>query len=143
MENMLKSAGIKILDDEVTLINDSLYIIGRKDAEKSGFGSEDREELTTLMKNIDMTKPVIVLEHEPMNLEEISNQGVDLHLSGHTHAGQFFPLTIGTSMKWLNSYGMKQVGRMTSVVTSGIGVYGPNIRIGTNSEISIVNIQFD
>ena len=143
MENMLKSAGIKILDDEVTLLNDSLYIIGRKDAEKSGFGSEERKEITTLMKNIDMTKPVIVLEHEPINLEEISNQGVDLHLSGHTHAGQFFPLTIGTSMKWLNSYGMKQVGKLTSVVTSGIGVYGPNIRIGTNSEISIVNIQFD
>lgn len=143
MEDMLKSAGIRILDDEVTLIKESLYIVGRKDAEKSGFGAEERKELTTLMENVDKSKTVIVLEHEPMNLEEISNQGVDLHLSGHTHAGQFFPLTIGTSMKWLNSYGMKQVGKMTSVVTSGIGVYGPNIRIGTNSEISIVNIQFD
>lgn len=143
MESMLKSAGIKILDDEVTLINDSLYMIGRKDAEKSGFGAEEREDLVTLMKDVDMTKPVIVLEHEPMNLEEISNLGVDLHLSGHTHAGQFFPLTIGTSIKWLNSYGLKQVGNMSSIVTSGIGVYGPNIRIGTNSEISIVNIQFD
>ena len=143
MEDMLKSAGIRILDDEVTLIKDSLYIVGRKDAEKSGFGAEERKELTTLMENVDKSKTVIVLEHEPMNLEEISDQGVDLHLSGHTHAGQFFPLTIGTSMKWLNSYGMKQVGKMTSVVTSGIGVYGPNIRIGTNSEISIVNIQFD
>ena len=143
MEDMLKSAGIRILDDEVILIKDSLYIIGRKDAEKSGFGAEERKELTTLIENVDKSKTVIVLEHEPMNLEEISNQDVDLHLSGHTHAGQFFPLTIGTSMKWLNSYGMKQVGKMTSVVTSGIGVYGPNIRIGTNSEISIVNIQFD
>lgn len=143
MEDMLKSAGIRILDDEVTLIKDSLYIVGRKDAEKSGFGAEERKELTTLMENVDKSKTVIVLEHEPMNLEEISDQGVDLHLSGHTHAGQFFPLTIGTSMKWLNSYGMKQVGKMTSVVTSGIGVYGPNIRIGTNSEIGIVNIQFD
>ena len=143
MNKFLTDSGIKILDDEVIkLFNDSLYIIGRKDSEKPGFGTEKRKEITDLMENVDTSKPVIVIEHEPRNLENISKLGVDLHLAGHTHAGQLFPLTIGTNIMWKNAYGILKVNDMTSIVTSGIGVFGINLRVGTKSEISIVNVNF-
>lgn len=144
MERFIKDSGIKILDDEVIkLFSDSVYIIGRKDAEKPGFGDEKRKDIKEMTENVDFKKPVIVVEHEPRSLNNISNLGVDLHLAGHTHAGQFFPLTVGTALMWKNSYGMKKINDMTSIVTSGIGIYGPNIRVGTKSEISMVNVNFE
>ena len=87
------------------------------------------------------SKLIILLEHEPKDLLETSNYDIDIHLSGHTHAGQFFPLTIGC--KWMseNLYGIKKFNNMVSLVTSGIGVYGPNMRVATNSEICILNIS--
>ena len=143
MENILIDAGIKILDDEVfTLFDDSIYVIGRKDSERTGFGEEKRESLETLLEKVDISKPTIVVEHEPRNLSEISKQGVDLHLAGHTHAGQIFPFSLGAAIMWPNLVGQKQFGNMTSIVTSGIGIYGPFMRIGTDSEISIVNVHF-
>ena len=124
MEDFLKEAGVNLLDDEVTtILNDSIYIVGRKDSEKPGDGTGKRKQLEELLTNVDMSKPVIVLEHEPRNLEHISSLGVDAHLAGHTHDGQFFPLNIGGKIIWNNPYGYKQIGNMASVVTSGIGVY--------------------
>ena len=58
------------------------------------------------------------------------------------HDGQFFPLNIAIRTAWENPAGLKTVGRMTSVVTSGVGVYGPDMRIGTDADISVVDIQF-
>ena len=94
-------------------------------------------------EKVDISKPTIVVEHEPRNLSEISKQGVDLHLAGHTHAGQIFPLSLGAMIMWPNLSGQKQFGNMTSIVTPGIGIYGPFLRVGTNSEISVVNVKFN
>lgn len=143
MENILIDAGIKILDDEVfTLLNDSVNVIGRKDSERTGFGEQSREKIEDLIKKVDISKPTIVVEHEPRDLDKISDLGVDLHLAGHTHDGQIFPLNLGAALMWPNLGGIKQFGNMASVVTPGIGIYGPFIRVGTNSEISIVNVHF-
>ena len=141
MSNMLKEADIKILDDEVKQIKD-FYIIGRKDYSKAGDGTSNRLSIDKLIKKVDTNKFVIVLEHEPKDLENISKKKVDLHVAGHTHAGQFFPLTIGTSIIWSNNYGIKKYNNMNSVVTSGVGVYGPNMRVGTDSEVVIINVKF-
>lgn len=143
MEDVLIDAGIKILDDEVfTLLDDSINVIGRKDSERTGFGEEKRESIEALLKKVDISKPTIVVEHEPQNLSEISKQGVDLHLAGHTHAGQIFPFSLGAKIMWPNLVGKMQFGNMSSIVTSGVGIYGPFMRVGTDSEISIVNMQF-
>lgn len=141
MSNMLKEAGIKILDDKVEKIKD-FYIIGRKDYSKAGDGTNNRLSIDKLIKQVDTNKFVLVLEHEPKDLENISEKNVDLHVAGHTHAGQFFPLTIGTSIIWSNDYGLKKYNKMNSVVTSGIGVYGPNMRVGTDSEVVVINVKF-
>ena len=144
MEKILIDAGIKILDDEVfTLLDNSINVIGRKDSERTGFGEQERESIESLIKKVDISKPTIVVEHEPRNLPGISKLGADLHLAGHTHAGQIFPFSIGVNIMWKNSVGKKLFGNMTSIVTPGIGVYGPFLRVGTDSEISIVNVHFN
>ena len=144
MEKILIDAGIKILDDEVfTLLDNSINVIGRKDSERTGFGEQERESIESLIKKVDISKPTIVVEHEPRNLPGISKLSADLHLAGHTHAGQIFPFSIGVNIMWKNSVGKKLFGNMTSIVTPGIGVYGPFLRVGTDSEISIVNVHFN
>ena len=86
--------------------------------------------------------PVIVLDHEPKELEELSKAGIDLTLSGHTHDGQIFPANILLSFISENSYGLKQVGNMTDIVTSGVGLFGPYMRVGTISEVCNIKIIF-
>ena len=87
--------------------------------------------------------PLFLLTHEPDHLSDYSAHGVDMLLCGHTHAGQFFPLTIVQPFVWENHWGMKIVDDMYSFVTSGVGVYGPDIRVGTNSEIMVINVHFN
>ena len=67
---------------------------------------------------------------------------MDLQLSGHTHAGQIFPGNLIVPFFNENAYGFKNVAGLDTVVTSGIGYYGPPMRIGTNSEIMVLNIHF-
>ena len=90
----------------------------------------------------DHSKPIIVIDHQPKELQTLADAGADVDLSGHTHDGQIFPGNILTSLMWENSCGLLSVDSMTSVVTSGAGVWGPNMRVGTKSEIVQLRIHF-
>lgn len=143
MEPFLESAGINVLLDDVIQIADGkINLVGRLDEEKPGDGTKNRKPLDELLSECDMNKPVIVINHEPDKLRQNAQSGVDVLLSGHTHAGQFFPLTVVQPFAWENYYGVKKIDNMYSVVTSGIGVYGPAIRVGTDSEVTKINIYF-
>ncbi|MDD5794596.1 MAG: metallophosphoesterase, partial [Clostridiales bacterium] len=125
MEQFLLDSNIKVLTDDVTTIaNDSIYLIGRLDAEKPGDGTSNRMSIEDMTKDLDKSKPIIEIEHEPAKLQEVSESGVDLMLSGHTHAGQFFPLTLVQPLAWENYNGMLKKNNMYSFVTSGVGIYG-------------------
>ncbi len=142
MDELLKDANITLLRDEGVWINDSFYLYGRPDYSKPGRGITTRKTPKQITKNIDKTKPIIVLDHEPRELEELSEAGVDLDLCGHTHDGQLFPGNITTKVMWENSYGYLKKGNMHNIVTSGVGVYGPNMRVGTKAEVAIIDINF-
>ena len=86
--------------------------------------------------------PVIVLDHEPKELQELADAGIDLTLSGHTHDGQIFPANILLKFISENSYGYKKVGEMDDIVTSGVGLFGPFMRVGTISEVCNIKILF-
>ena len=92
---------------------------------------------------MDKKKPIIVIDHQPKELDELSKNGIDLDLSGHTHDGQIFPLNLLVKIAYKNSYGLKKIGNMTSVVTSGVGLYGPNIRVLTKAEITSIKVNFN
>ena len=95
------------------------------------------------MYHLDESKPIIVIDHQPKELQELADAGVDLTLSGHTHDGQLFPGNIFINYFWENAYGKINKGKMTSIVTSGVGLFGPNMRTFTDSEVAKLNVKFN
>jgi predicted MPP superfamily phosphohydrolase len=94
------------------------------------------------MKQVDHTKPVILLDHQPLRLSETTEAGVDLQLSGHTHNGQMWPLNYITGMIYELSYGYKKTGNTQFIVSSGYGLWGPRVRSGSRPEVMEINITF-
>lgn len=142
MDQLLKDAGITLLHDQTVLVNDQFYLIGRADYERPGRGISTRMTPGELTKDLDPSKPMITIDHEPREMELLADAGVDLDLCGHTHDGQMFPGNLTIRLLWDNPYGYKSYGSMQQIVTSGIGVFGPYMRVGTKSEIVQVNVQF-
>jgi predicted MPP superfamily phosphohydrolase len=89
---------------------------------------------------------VIMLDHQPAEFARSEQAGVDLLLCGHTHKGQVFPATLIAREIFKKSgatyYGYWKGQVMQAVVTSGAGIWGPPVRIGTNSEVVIINVNF-
>lgn len=142
MDTFLERAGIQLLRDETVLIDDSFYLCGRADSQKPGRGIDERKTPEELLGDLDKSRPVIVLDHEPSELQELADAGADVDLGGHTHDGQLFPGNILTSIMWENSYGYLKKDQMHNIVTSGVGVFGPNMRVGTIAEICPITIHF-
>ena len=142
MTSFLEKANVKLLRDESLLIDDSFYLVGRIDYHKYGMEVEKRKTIEELVSSFDKSKPIILIDHEPYELEEIAKAGVDLDLSGHTHNGQMFPSNVFIKFIWKNPYGLLKVDNMYSAVTSGVGVYGPNMRVGTTAEVMVLDLSF-
>lgn len=94
------------------------------------------------MDSFDPSKPVIVVDHQPMNLEESQEENIDLHLSGHTHNGQVFPGNLLAKRFFEVSYGYKKKENTHIYVSSGLGLWGPPYRIGTQSELVVIHFQY-
>ncbi|WP_010282992.1 metallophosphoesterase [Bacillus timonensis] len=133
----MKKLGIEVLTDEVTRIENDFYIIGRNDDT-----DENRAEIKELVASINHAKPIIMLDHQPNQLNEAKEYGIDLLLSGHTHRGQVFPGNLITHMLYENDYGLLKKGELHSKVSSGFGTWGPPLRIGTRSEVVLINVEF-
>lgn len=142
MDNFLKRANINLLSDQSVLIDNKFYLVGRKDYSKSGTTTGERLTETKLTEKLDKSKPVFFIDHQPRDLQEIADCGVDIDFSGHTHDGQLFPGNLLINLSWENACGMIKKDNMYSIVTSGVGVYGPNMRTFTDSEICNVTINF-
>ena len=141
MKKFLKDSNIHILEDESVLINDQFYVIGRKDASLTEKIHETRKAPARLTEKLDRDKPIIMIDHQPKELQELADAGVDLDLCGHTHDGQTFPGNFTIKLMWENPCGLLIKDNMTNITTSGAGVWGPAMRIGTDSEICSINIQ--
>ena len=138
----IESKGIRVLKDEMIILPGGIQLIGRLDRDSKRFYSKERMPLEVLMKNIDHSRPVILLDHQPVNLEEAEKNGVDLQLSGHTHNGQFWPLNYFTKAIYEISYGYGKKGNTQFIVSSGFGIWGPRIRSASRSEVLLLNISF-
>lgn len=143
MNDFIKRCGFKLLHDEYILLEDSIYLYGRPDRNKINLGKANRIDATEITNNMDTSLPIIVIDHEPAELKQLASKGVDLDLSGHTHNGQLWPGTISIKWLWDNAYGLKQIENMTSIVTSGVGLFGPNMRTGCIAEICNIKVIFN
>ena len=145
LEEFFVTAGVNYLQDEIVLVDGRFYLAGRRDVRPIGLRHE-RISAAELVGSLEKSKPLIVMDHQPVDYPNIEEAGADLILSGHTHRGQFFPGNIATNWIFKNAgathYGYWQGKTAQAVVTSGVGVWGPSIRIGTKSEVAVLNIKF-
>ncbi len=130
-------AGIHLLRDAVEKIDNAFYLVGRNDGRFKG-----RKSIAELLRDCDRSLPVIVLEHRPTDLENVSRAGADILLSGHTHNGQLFPVSLFAKRQYELSWGYKLKNQTHVFVTSGIQVWGPPVRTAGRSEILIINVFF-
>ena len=142
MKRFLQNSNIQLLEDEAVLIDNSFYVVGRKDASLIEKIEEKRKTPAQLTQKLDKDKTIIVIDHQPKGLQDIADAGVDLDLCGHTHDGQTFPGNFTVKFLWENPCGYLQKGSMHNIVTSGSGVWGPAMRVGTDSEICTINLTF-
>ena len=143
MKEFLTDAGIHLLEDEAVLIDNKFYIVGRKDEDRAEKTSEERLTPAQLTSDLDQSKPIIFIDHQPKELEEAAAAGADLDLCGHTHNGQMFPGNLTIHLFWENPCGYLQKGNMHNIVTSGAGIWGPDMRVGTDSEICSITVHFE
>jgi Predicted phosphohydrolases len=132
----MKDAGITLLRDSVALVDDRFYIVGRDDR-----SNVDRKPLDELVASLDKSKPIIMLDHQPYNLEEAEQNKIDLQISGHTHYGQVWPISLVTDLIYEKAHGYIKKGDTHIYVSSGIGIWGGKFRIGTSSEYVVVNLS--
>lgn len=130
------NAGITVLDNKSVLLNESVWLVGRSDDVDSKRLSAEK-----LLSTVNVDKPVIFLEHRPTAIDEIKDLPVDLHLSGHTHGGQIFPLTM--LKQWFQPlvHGTKNIKDTQFLVSSGYGFGAVPFRLGTRAEIWMITLQ--
>lgn len=138
----LESSGVKVLRDENIKIADSFYVAGREDISVESYYKKKRKPVSEILSNAVKELPVILLDHNPRNLEEPEKNGVDLQLSGHTHRGQMFPNEYFTRKLYELDWGYLKKDDFNIIVSSGIGTWGPPIRIGNSAEIVDITIRF-
>ena len=138
LEEAIINSGIKILADDIYEINDELCIIGRKDRSDS----EERKSAQDLVSEFNKDYYTIIVDHQPCEINENSENGYDLMLSGHTHFGQIWPLGHLMNLFKINemNYGYERVGNMDIIVSSGMGGWGYPIRTEKKCEYLIINI---
>jgi len=140
LEN-LKAGGVTVLQDEAVRIADAFYLLGRKDPTSVRRG-ETRKPLREIAAVCDPALPLIVIDHQPVRLEEAARNGVDLQVSGHTHAGQLFPLNLINQLVWEVYWGYRRKGATQYYVSCGAGTWGPPVRTGSHPEIVEIRLSF-
>ncbi len=139
----LREHGVTMLRDTAIFIGERFYLVGREDRDRSRFSGKNRKELAELMQLVSPGYPVILLDHQPFNLEHSVEQGIDLQLSGHTHHGQLWPFNHITNAIYEISCGYKLIGNTHFYVSTGFGTWGPPVRLGNRPEIVQIKLTFD
>jgi len=142
----LKRGGVRVLRDEAILIDGAFYLAGRRDPSETE--REGRRGRRTPLPDIlaaagvDARRPLILLDHQPVRLAEAADAGVDLQLSGHTHAGQLFPLDLINKAVWELNWGYLRKAKTQYYVSCGVGTWGPPVRTGSRPEVVLLRINF-
>jgi uncharacterized protein len=134
----VKRSGVRVLNNEKVVV-DGLQIVGVHHHE-----SVNTEQYRSIIRgaNLDPNCASILLTHAPHHLPVAAEEKIGLQLSGHTHAGQFFPFT------WITKriygpfvYGLKRLGNLLVYTSCGVGTWGPPLRLGTSPEVVLIGFE--
>ncbi len=139
----LAEQNVKLLNDTVELIDGSFYVAGREDLTINQFTNHRRKELNDIVNDVDKSRPIILLDHQPFKLNNAVENGIDLQLSGHTHHGQLWPFNYISNMVFELSWGYLKKENTHIYVSSGVGGWGPPIRTVNRPEIISITLTFN
>lgn len=138
----LTDNGVTVLQDEAVLIDDRFYIVGRQDYSEADRGVE-RASAEGIISELDTSKYIILMNHQPNDYDAESQTGADLVLSGHTHGGQLFP--VNDFGVWIGvndaTYGHININGTDFIVTSGISDWELIFKTGCKSEFNVIDIN--
>lgn len=137
LEQAIQGNGIAILWDRTVIIGGDLALTGREDAGETG----GRLPTGDLLRGVDRDRFLIVADHRPVGVEENASEGVDLQLSGHTHAGQIFPGGYLIDLFGGMHYGLYREGECRVIVSSGVAGWGFPIRTQGKCEYVVVQLR--
>ncbi|WP_039652062.1 metallophosphoesterase [Clostridium tyrobutyricum] len=137
-----KKLKINLLEDTAKNIDDKFYIVGRNDKYSEICKQTSRKTVEELLETLDLKKPVVLVDHQPLDLENCKKYGVDIQLSGHTHKGQMYPNNLITKKVFKIDYGHLKDGSFNCIVSCDFGTWGPPIRLGSKSEIVQILVKF-
>jgi len=137
-EQAIRNIGIRILNNELVTL-EGLQIIGVNYHDTNSSESL-RDVINTI--SFDLDRPSVLVKHVPSHLNVTEEAGIDIQLSGHTHDGQMFPLgLIGSMLDNGYVYGLRMFEKMQILISSGVGSWGPPVRVGTRSEIVLITLE--
>lgn len=135
VQYLSSETSIRLLRDTVVSLPDGLYIIGRDDR-----SNRDRKSLEDLLAEVPQGSPMLVLDHQPYGLAQTDSLGVDVQISGHTHHGQVWPLNVLVDKIYEQGHGYRKWPHSHIYVSSGLSLWGPPFRIGTESDLGVIHI---
>lgn len=143
LRNAIEKNGIQILQDRYVKINDDFILAGRDDASWSGTADRksSAEIYATLSQEERKKKFMLMIDHQPIEVEDNGAEGVDLQLSGHTHAGQIWPVGYISELTGILNYGMYHRGTCRAIVSSGVAGWRYTIRTGEHCEYVMVHLH--
>ncbi len=136
--SLIKSWGVKLLRNEAVEAGD-VVLAGVDDEEflRKGW----KETLKRVLARAGKGKPLILLKHRPTGFDIAREMGVSLMLCGHTHRAQLFPLHLITAKVYRYFYGYHREGEMHIYVNSGLGTWGPPIRVLARPEVAFITLR--
>lgn len=133
---LLDTAGVKTLRSSSLLFEDNVLFHGLDDAQG---GVPLRQSIKKL--HLDKKHFQVLLYHRPTEAEVASKAGIDLMLTGHTHAGQIFPFNFLVRLEFPKLKGFYDIAKMQLYVSPGAGTWGPPMRLGTRNTITVFDLK--
>lgn len=136
--SFFKRTDITLLRDSIIKVDNAFYLGGRYDEH-----FRDRQNIDEILQSVSNDLPIILLDHRPTQLQEVSKTFVDAQFSGHTHNGQLFPLNFIIGQMYELSWGYRKIKDTHFFVTSGLRLWGPPVKTAGKSEIMLVDFTFE
>jgi len=135
-ERFFRQTPLTLLRDTVVTLPNGLQIVGRDDR-----SNRRRLPIAQLMKKTDPDKPTLLLDHQPYEVAKKDSLGIDIQFSGHTHRGQVWPMSLLVDNMYEQSHGYQKWTHSHVFVSSGLSLWGPPFRIGTDSDLAVFTIR--
>ena len=135
LESTIKNNGIEILKDDFIYVKENIILLGREDITVSS-----RMEVKDL-KTRPESAYVINIDHSPYQEEDIKETCADLQLSGHTHAGQLFPLKTVYKIGVNNIFGKYKIENTDIYVSSGFSGWGMPLRTEEHCNFEVITLK--